>query len=117
MKKKLLFVCIIFSVLSCEALFVDDITQDAVIILAPKNNSQLESGKITFHWEKLSDTLSYQIQIATPNFENAKQILLDSLTKKNTISKELSTGEYQWRVKASNTNFSTTYTTANLTIN
>lgn len=102
---------------SCEAVFVEDISNDSVVLLAPLDNSQLNVGNNTFSWELLNDAEIYQIQIASPNFENANQIILDSIVLDNNLLQNLDTGTYQWRVKASNSEYETQYSTVNFTVN
>ena len=43
------------------------------------------------------------------NLMYAGQIVLDSLTSSSIISKELVVGEYEWRVKAVNSDYATDY--------
>jgi hypothetical protein len=102
---------------SCEAVFVEDISNDSVVLLAPLDNSQLNAGNNTFSWELLNDAEIYQIQIATPNFENANQIVLDSIVLDNSLLQSIDAGTYQWRVKASNSEYETQYSTVNFTVN
>lgn len=118
MKKVYLLLLLCFT-LSCEAVFVEDISNNSVVLQAPTNNSQVTSGNITFTWELLDQAEAYQIQIATPNFQNASQIVLDSITDvdANSISTHLDAGTYQWRVKAMNSEYETPYSTVNFTVN
>ncbi|MCV6630363.1 MAG: hypothetical protein OIF50_10975, partial [Flavobacteriaceae bacterium] len=59
----------------------------------------------------MADASLYQIQLATPNFEHAAQILIDSITEKNSYSKILTPNTYEWRVRALNSAYATAYTT------
>lgn len=117
MKKKLLFVVILLGLSNCEAIFVEDISNDTIVLLAPSNNSMVTAGTIQFNWQEMSDATEYEIQIATPNFMNASQIVLDSLTSSSVISKDLVIGEYEWRVKALNSDFSTQYSINSFSVN
>jgi len=114
-----LFFCTALAVLfmACEEiLVVEDISQDAVTILAPTNNTVLTEGSVTFSWNKLLDTEQYRLQLATPTFENASQILLDSTITATNFSKALLLGDYEWRVRAENSEYQTTYTSQNFTV-
>lgn len=117
MKKKLLTFCFLIFLFSCEAIFVEDISDRNVFLLAPTNNSEVANGAILFNWNSVEDTDSYQIQIAIPDFQNASQILLDSITTNTSITKELEIGEYQWRVKAMNSDYETPYSTSSFSVN
>jgi hypothetical protein len=94
MKKSFLILVLLCSLLSCEAIFVEDISDRTVVLLA-----------------------AYQIQIATPNFQNASQILLDSISIETSFTKELVAGSYEWRVKASNSDYTTNYSSNAFIVN
>lgn len=116
MKKNfsLLFLLALF--FACEAIFVENISEKTVILLAPKNTSEVVNGVIQFNWQEVLDATKYEVQIATPNFAIASQIVLDSIINNTIISKDLEVGEYQWRVKAFNSDFSTNYTTNSFSV-
>ena len=115
--KKIYYTLILACLFSCEAVFVEDISNDSIVLLAPLNNSQLNVGNNTFSWELINNAETYQIQIATPNFENANQIVLDSIVLDNNLLQSLDLGTYQWRVKASNSEYETQYSTVSFTVN
>ncbi len=101
-----LFVC----TMACDdVIFEEDITQSYVRILAPTPQAQLTAGKINFNWEPIEGSDEYHIQIATPNFDSAKQIVLDSLVLGTDCNKLLAPGEYEWRVRGENSAYQTTY--------
>lgn len=116
MKKNsiLLLVIILFS--NCEAIFVEDISDASLTILAPTQNSKVTAGLINFNWNPVEEATSYQLQIALPSFTNATQIVLDTTITKTAFSKDLVIGNYQWRVKAINTNYQTNYATTSFEV-
>jgi len=102
---------------SCEEVFYEtDLSEVVIEILAPINNAALKAGTQTFSWNPVEGSESYLVQIATPNFENATQIVLDSITKDSLITKELVSNDYQWRIKALNSEYETNFTTYNFTV-
>ena len=103
--------------LSCEAILVDDISNDTVVLLAPSQDSEVPNGDIQFNWQLLEEADSYQIQIASPNFQSASQILLDSIVESNSVQKNLQAGTYEWRLKAINEEYETGYSRAGFTVN
>ena len=117
MKKSFLILIVLFSLLSCEAIFVEDISDRTVVLLAPTNNTEVVNGSIIFTWGAIEDIAAYQIQIATPNFQNASQILLDSISIETSFTKELVAGSYEWRVKASNSDYTTNYSSNAFIVN
>lgn len=101
---------IILSFISCEEiLMVDDISKSEVLLTAPANNAVLSFSGITFSWENVESAEKYQLQIATPNFETPQQVVLDTIVTKNTFTQQLNIGKYEWRVKAINSAYETTY--------
>ncbi len=111
MKIKTLIFCLLLSVIACDDIIeVVDISNKTVSILAPTNDAILKTNEITFTWEALEEAETYQIQIATPNFVNATQILVDSTLAKTSFTKTLDSGSYQWRVRAGNSDYQTAYT-------
>lgn len=108
---KLFFFSIFLSFISCEEiLMVDDITNKEVTLTAPANNSVISFSGITFSWETIEGAEKYQLQIATPNFETAQRIVLDTTVSKNNFTQQLNIGKYEWRIKAVNTAYETKYT-------
>lgn len=89
----------------CEAIFVDNISDKNVKILAPVNGTVMSSGDITFFWESLEGADQYQVRIATPNFLNATKILADTLVTKTSFTNNLIAGEYEWVVLAVNSEY------------
>jgi len=87
-----------------------------ITALAPTNNSVLAEGDITFSWDVLQDATQYRLQIATPTFENASQILLDSTMILTNFSNSLQLGNYEWHVRSENSEYQTSYTTQNFTV-
>ncbi len=115
--KKIAILIVLIVTVSCEAIFVDDISDDVVVIIAPSNNTNLDAGDILFTWSAVTDATNYKLQIAVPGFENASQILVDSLTTETSVSVDLTAGEYQWRVKAMNSDYETEYSTVSFSVN
>lgn len=117
MKKKLCLLSLVLILLNCEAIFLEDISEEIVVLLAPSDNSEITRGSIQFNWQEVIDATDYRIQIATPDFENTTQILLDSIITETLFVKDLDSAAYQWRIRANNSEYSTEYTTNSITIN
>ena len=115
--KKVSLILLLCIIVSCEAIFVEDISNDSVILLAPTDNTQITSGNNTFSWQLLDDAEMYEVQIAKPNFQNATEILLDSVVNSNSIIENIEVGNYEWRVKAVNSEYDTSYSKASFTVN
>ena len=112
MKKSLLLISVFLLIItSCEAVFIKNISNKTVVLISPSDKVEVSTGEVNFNWNFLEDAEVYQLQIASPNFETPTQILLDTITDKTTFKKELVIGEYEWRVKAKNSEYETSYST------
>lgn len=108
---------------ACEDILeVPDISDQQVELLAPSPGSVVNDSIVNFNWNGVADAEAYSVQIATPNFENAAQLVLDSLVVIDTtfvgtrISKQLSNRAYEWRVQALNSGFETGFTVSGFTV-
>ncbi len=105
-----------FLVSSCEELLeVPDISGEHVQILAPKEGTIVDQNFVNFTWNGVTYADAYLVQVAAPDFENASQIVLDTLIVRDSTFvgtkafKLLPNGEYQWQVKALNSAYETTF--------
>ncbi|EDP94646.1 fibronectin type III domain-containing protein [Kordia algicida OT-1] len=118
MKKYLYALFTIFLIVSCSDIIeVPDISENTVTLVAPSNNSTLAITTITLSWNPVADAERYQVQVARPDFENILQLEKDSIVSENSISVQLEAGNsYQWRVRAINSEYVTSYATYSFTI-
>ncbi|MGV8947179.1 MAG: hypothetical protein ACOH1N_12170 [Lutibacter sp.] len=108
---------IIFLFYSCEEVFFeDDISEAAIGLIGPTDNTILDTQHVIFNWSILEGAEEFQLQIATPSFLNASQVVLDTLLTKSTFEIELSPNDYQWRVRAINSAYTTNYSTSSFQI-
>lgn len=111
-KSILFFFSLIVLFTSCDAiLFEEDISNEKIVLVAPSDQSEFFTTGISFYWEKVPEAISYQIQIAKPNFTNPTQLVLDTVIKTTSFIKQLPLASYEWRVKALNNSYSTGYVT------
>lgn len=119
MKNYVFILLWVFLALSCEEIINEEnISTATVIVLAPTNDSTLKSNaQINYNWQPIDGASNYELQIASPNFIEATQIQLDSVVT-NTILQldSLKIGEYEWRIRALNSAFSTVHTTNNFSV-
>ena len=104
---------IILILFSCEeVLFEPDISEERVTLIAPANNTEIAANSVRFNWEPVDGATEYGIQIATPSFANANQLLLNTVTDSTFYQMELVQNEYEWRVRAQNSGYATPYASA-----
>lgn len=109
---------LIIGVLGCSDIVeIEDISKDNVVLIAPFDNAVLESTTLNFSWEPVANADDYQFQIATPNFEQPLQIVVDSMVTINKLLiEDLKNGVFEWRVKALNSGYETSYSKHAFTI-
>lgn len=117
MRKVLFLVAVFIGYMSCEELIeVADISNETLVVLAPKNKTVLKSGTIVFTWEGLEEAETYRLQIAIPYFTEAVQILADSTLSGTSFSTTLENNSYEWRIRAENSGYVTDYTIQSFTV-
>lgn len=122
MRQVVVFVIFSFLTVSCEEIIsVPDISEENIEVLAPLDGATLESEEVTFSWNEIDFVDQYQIQVVTPSFINANQIVLDtilrdSLNSFRNFTTTLNPNFYEWRIRGANDNFTTPYTLQSLTL-
>lgn len=114
-----LFFCAVLALfcISCEEiLVVEDISQDSVVTLAPLEDAELNTSTVTFSWNAVEEAEAYKLQIASPNFEAATEIVEDTTVTVISFSEALDAGDYEWRVRAENSVYESAYTTQAFTV-
>lgn len=107
---KFLFSLLFLTFISCEEIIMEkDISKSEMVLVAPTNNAQFYSTGVSFTWDIVTDATEYQLQIASPNFANPLQIVLDTTIKETNFTQQLPIGNYEWRVRALNSGYSTNY--------
>jgi len=126
MRIKIIIVCIgiLVAATACEDILeVVDISNENVPVLAPVTGSILKDNDIRFSWEGVAEATAYKIQVATPDFSTANQIALDSIIAvdslgniKTNIRSTFTNGNYEWRIKALNSDYETPFSNNTFTI-
>lgn len=90
------------SFMQCEDIVEDDLSTLKVLLVSPSDSIETTIVSQTFIWERLKDVISYRLEIASPSFDRAEQMLvyleLDTTIYKTTLFP----GEFEWRVIAIN---------------
>lgn len=112
-----MLVSVLMLFINCsDIIFETDISESYVNILAPTDQSNVASGTVSFHWEAVEYADNYNLQIATPDFENAKQLVADSNVVGTNFQWQLLPENYEWRIRAQNSAFETVYFSKYLTV-
>lgn len=94
----------------CEEIFEDDLTKRTISLVAPTNGAVTNEVEHQFTWDRLNVLSAYQLQIVTPTFDSIAVLVVDTVVVDNLVRVTLSRDhQYQWRVRAINNNFSSSY--------
>ena len=124
--KKTIWILIVvsFGMSSCEEILeVPDISNQQIQLLAPLNGTVVNDSMVSFSWEDILDAEGYVLQVATPNFESANQLVLDTIMFVDStftgtrFSKTLPNDFYEWRVKGFNSDFETGFSNSLFEVN
>lgn len=91
---------------SCEEALERNISDKKVTLLAPANNMITNDTLHTFYWNTLEGASQYRLQVVSPRFDSIVRLIADTPLLRNTFIIDLNTGDYQWRVKAQNSAYS-----------
>lgn len=92
-----------FILYSCEEILLEvDITNEVPELLAPTNSSVLPASNILFDWNKVEGASLYRIQIVSPSFDEVDQFLVNELIEETSFSKNLTAGNFEWKITAVN---------------
>lgn len=117
MKKIIGYLIIACFFCACEDLLdVYNISNEKVHLLAPVDSTVTTTNKLTFTWSRMEGAEKYHLQIAQPSFDQALQIVRDTLVDTINFSDSLGVNSYQWRVRAENSAYTSAYTINTLTI-
>lgn len=92
--------------MSCEDILEEDITDSMVTIVSPLENTEVVSNMITFRWNPVKGADNYRLQV----YSQDQFIVLDSIISTNNFTYSLTSGTYQWRIRAENFAYQTSYT-------
>lgn len=94
---------------ACEDIIEKDISNEVITIISPKDSLQTESSNVGFYWGEIDGATAYQLQLVTTSFEEIRSFTADTTLNSNYYETQLSTGKYQWRVKAVNNGYETDF--------
>ena len=109
-------ILLLFAVSGCKEFIEPSIQDKQVVLLAPSSGTESSEYAQTFWWEEVEDALNYRLQVVSPDFNNTKKLVLDTLVSTNKFSFTLDPGTYEWRVRAENGSSQTLYKSASFVI-
>jgi len=120
---RILFIGLLLVIIGCQDILeVPDISNETVQLLAPGDSTIVLQSNVNFSWNEVYEASQYHIQVAAPNFENAAQIVVDSVIVVDStfvsarISKSLVDSDYEWRIKAMNSDYETDFSSGRFSV-
>lgn len=110
---------LLFSLLAlfgCKEIVEPDISSKNVKVITPANGYQSSSINLTFWWDELKGASQYKLQLVKSSFASIQQIIFDTVVSKTKFSWTLDPGTYEWRIRAENGSYQTTYVTYSLSV-
>lgn len=86
-----------------------DISGLDLTILLPADDGLINTSTVTFRWESLEGAEKYEVLAVSPDFTAPIRVVADSLVTGNRLTVEVIPGTYEWRVRALNSRYTTSY--------
>jgi hypothetical protein len=102
MKKILILLFSLMALTACDDIFVKDISDKQINIVAPANNIVLDKNEVTLVWEELEGAQNYHVIIVSPSLAEVRYYACDSITDDYKLKVSLPDGTYEWSVQATN---------------
>lgn len=112
----LLSIILIAMVYSCSDFTEEDLENDTVNLLGPADGVTTETQTLTFWWDFVKGADAYRLQIADPDFASIVRLELDTLIEGNQFEHTLYPGDFEWRVRAENSAYTSEFFSRKLSI-
>jgi len=112
----MLGIILIATMAGCDSFFEDDISNRTVELVSPADQVETDILTQTFYWDAVKGASSYRLQVVTPSFANAENLVLDTLVSDNKYTYTLFPAKFEWRVRAENSVYQSGWSSSHLTI-
>ena len=102
--------------MACDDIFEENISDDLVLLVAPSDGVEVDSGSVTFLWELLDGATDYELQVFSPDFQAPANVHADTIVSENSFTTALGVGDYAWGVRALNSAYSTEFSVNNFVV-
>ncbi|UII80129.1 hypothetical protein [Flagellimonas sp. CMM7] len=100
----LLLVATLF--IGCDDVFEENISDDSITVISPKDDAIINSNSVTFRWDVLDGASEYNVQVSE---QSSFTIVLDSMVQGNILSVQMQSGIYDWQVRGENFAYVSSY--------
>lgn len=111
--KNLIAIIIILSMVACDDIFENDISNNKIEVVAPTDHAVVAQPKVTFLWRTMDGATAYHLTVVSPSFDNASIVVADTILRADSLRTpaqyncSLTNGNYQWSIRALNSAYST----------
>ena len=95
-------------VTACDDVFEEDLSSRNVRLRTPADQGTFSSGNLDFWWDEVDGATSYRLEVVEGTFQDPRALALDTVLSRNTFSFFLNSGDYEWKIRASNQSSFTT---------
>lgn len=92
------------------------ISNEYVQLLSPSNGALFTASNIVLWWDAVDYAKQYKLQVVSPSFNSSQRLITSTVLEETSYELELSSGKYEWRVKAINNISETPYATGNFSV-
>lgn len=96
--------------LSCDDIFVENISEKTIVIVAPDDSILTRTADHIFVWDELDGVVNYQVIISSG------AVIVDTVTTKTSFAARLDTGAYKWCVRGMNSEYKTEFSCRSLKV-
>jgi len=96
---------------SCAIISEERLEDETINLLSPPDGHETDIANQTFWWDEIAAATQYRIQIVSYSFQSDSLIRLvtDTLIKNNKMEFTLEPDKYEWRVRAENSSYETSF--------
>lgn len=102
---KIIFALLALSIISCDDVFEEDISNDIIETTSPKDDATIESNVVNFKWNELDGAKKYRLQV----LDLEETVVFDSLVSQTSFICPLEPGSYSWKVRGENFAYESEY--------
>lgn len=87
---------------SCSEIFVEDFSDQALIMTSPADGIRTTNRIVTFSWDPISSDAQYRLRVVKGTFSQTEALIVDSTLTGTSWQRLFDLGSYQWQLEAFN---------------
>lgn len=111
MKNYIALIILILTLSACDDIIEKDISNETVTVISPPDQFVPSSTTVNFLWDFVDGADEYQLEVVRGRFDSIVAFVLDTFVTVNQFTANFTPGEYQWSLRAINSEYSTGFVT------